>query len=104
MGMAELSSGETNTSIDPSRESAIWLTLISCGTATANCIRGAGRGRRATDQVAAATTAIKRATMSACTIGIRRGVATAAARTAALESVPDSALRANERSLADWKR
>ena len=49
------SSGDTNTSMDPSLDSAMWLMLISSGTARANCIRVVGTGRRATNQVTAAT-------------------------------------------------
>ena len=55
MGKAEFSSGETNTSMEPSRESAMWLMLISSGTATANCMRVAGGWRRATNHVTAET-------------------------------------------------
>jgi hypothetical protein len=42
MGKAEFSSGDTNTSIEPSRESAMWLMLISSGAARANCSRVVG--------------------------------------------------------------
>src|ERR1039457_3753550 len=42
IGNAELSSGDTNTNIAPSRETATWLMLISSGTANANCMRVVG--------------------------------------------------------------
>ena len=42
MGNADSSSGDTNTSMVPSRDSAMWLMLISSGTARANCMRVVG--------------------------------------------------------------
>ncbi len=42
MGIAEFSSGDTNTSKEPSRDNAMWLMLISSGIASANCMRVVG--------------------------------------------------------------
>src|SRR5271165_3316658 len=103
MGNAELSSGDTNASIVPSRESAMWLMLISSGTAKANCMRVVGIGRRAMNHVAAATATIAAAMESQSNNGCRRGGA-AMARVTALASVPERALRAKDKSRADWKR
>jgi len=55
IGNPVLGSGETNTSIEPSREIAMWLTFISCGREIANCMRAAGAGRRAAHHVVPAT-------------------------------------------------
>src|SRR5258706_15187821 len=51
IGNPVLGSGETNTSIEPSREIAMWLTFISCGTGIANYMRAVGAGRRAAHHV-----------------------------------------------------
>src|SRR5208283_5830951 len=100
MGNAEFSSGDTNTSLEPSRDSAMWLMLISSGTARANCMRVVGVGRRATNHVTAPTAIRARATESHCRSGTRRGTAVAA-RAAELVSEPEKALSANDRSRAD---
>ena len=89
--------------MEPSRDSAMWLMFISSGTANANCMRGVGCGRRATNHVAAATATRASAAASQGITETRR-VAAAAARTAVLPSVPDSAPNAKDRSRADWKR
>src|SRR5882757_1811566 len=57
IGNPVLDSGETNASIEPSRESAMWLTFISCGTGIANCIRTDATGRRDAHPVIPATAA-----------------------------------------------
>ena len=98
-----LSSGDTNTSIEPSCASAMWLTLISCGTGIANCMSEVATGRCAHHHVAPATAASTNAPPSHSKIGVRRGAA-AVARAAFVASVPESALNANDKSRADWKR
>src|ERR1022692_3275552 len=102
MGKAELSSGDTNTSMAPSGDSAMWLMLISSGTARANCMRVAGAGRRAMNQVTAEPAANASAMESQRRIGV--GLGAAVARAAMLVSVPEKALSANDKSRADWKR
>src|SRR6267378_940044 len=102
MGMAEVSSGDTNASIEPSLDRAMWLMLISFGTARANCMRTVGWERRATNHVPAATAINANAAASPGRSGARRGAV--AARAIVLDSVPDKALRAKDRSRADWKR
>src|ERR1017187_427959 len=99
MGNAELSSGDTNTSMEPSRDSAMWLMLISSGTARANSMRLVGTGRRATNHVTAETAASASATESQRRTGNWRRAAMA--RALMLASVPESALSENDRSRAD---
>ena len=83
----------------------MWLMLISSGTASANRMRTVGTGRRATHQVAPATTSTSASAARSQGSGIRRGFwAAAAGRATALVSDPESALRANDRSRADWNR
>src|SRR5260370_11157845 len=103
MGSAERSWGETNEGMERWRDSAMWLMFIASGTAKANCMRAAGRGRRATNHVAPATAASASAAESQSRSGMRRGVA-AAARAMVLDSVPDKVPNAKDRSRADWKR
>src|SRR2546430_2706923 len=96
IGKPEFSSGDTNANMEPSAESAKWLT--SPGTETANSIRE-GIGRFASNQATPAPITKATAPAAQSSAGIlRRG---ALIRAVPLESVPESALRANERSLAD---
>src|SRR5580698_1617131 len=100
MGKPVFSSGDTNASMEPSREIAMWLTLISSGTGMANCMSVVGAGRHATYHVIAATAASANAMEDQSSSGNRRDVATAA-RAILLASVPESALRAKDKSRAD---
>src|SRR5258708_1275778 len=99
--MPVFSSGETNASIRPSVEMAMGLTSPGTGIANSNLAEGLA-GRRATDQVTAATAISARAAGIQSLNEIRLGVSRA--RVNPLASVPESAPKANERSRADWKR
>src|SRR3954466_10341959 len=103
MGNPVLSSGDTNASMVPSRDRAKWLTLISSGTGMANFMRVVATGRRAIYQVSPATKASARAAPAQRKRRSFR-VAAPAARAALADSVPENALNAKERSLADWNR
>src|SRR5260370_37500172 len=89
--------------MEPARDSAMWLMFIAWGTANANCMRAAGRGRPASNHVAPATAASDSGAESQSRSGMRRGVA-AAARAMVLDSVPDKVPNAKDRSRPDWKR
>src|SRR5262245_38341699 len=97
MGTAEFSSGDTKASMEPSRDNAMWLT--SPGVVMANCIRPDAEGPLATNQVATATAIRANAIESKSKSGTLRG--NLASRAALLGSVPESALSAKDRSLAD---
>src|SRR5581483_1051184 len=100
VGMADASSGDMKASMEPSRERAMWLILISSGIARANCMRVAGvLVCLAAHHVPAATSA-RASTAESHRRDDLRG-ADAATRVAALVSLPESALRAKERSRAD---
>ena len=92
-------SGETNTSNDPSRESAMWLAFVPSGSGIANCMRAVGIGRRAIHHVTAATAMRARAATSHISLGVLPGELGLAR--AAPVSAPENALRAKERSRAD---
>src|SRR6266516_4061305 len=97
MGSPELSSGDTNANMEPSADSAMWLT--SPVTGIANSIRIEGAGRFASNQVTPAPVANASATAAQSSGGILRRVA--AIRAAPLESVPDNAPSAKDKSFAD---
>jgi hypothetical protein len=79
----------------------MWLT--SPGTGIANSMRAVGdSGRRATNHVATPTTIAATTKGIAARHEIFRGAALAFVKP--LASVQDSALSANDRSRADWKR
>src|ERR1700733_2534040 len=100
-GSPVFSSGDTNASVAPSGESAIWLMLIPSDPANENCMRAQGSEGRAKNHVTAATATIANPTPVHCNHRIRAGAAAFTARAAALVSLPDSALNAKERSRAD---
>src|SRR6266849_5937508 len=97
MGSPDFSSGDTNANAEPSAESAMWLT--SPGTGIANSIRVVGAGRFASNQVTPAPVTNASATAAQSSAGILRR--DSVIRTLLLESVPESALSANDKSLAD---
>src|SRR5579862_7117307 len=98
-GSPVFSSGDTNASAAPSGESAIWLMLIPSDPANENCMRALGSEGSAKNHVTAATATIASPTPAHGNQRIFPGAFTA--RAAALVSLPDSALNANERSRAD---
>src|SRR5439155_12456985 len=100
-GSPVLSSGETNASMDPSGESAMWLMLISSDPGRENCMRVVGSARRARNHVAAATPTIAKPMAAQKSRCVQLGAAAVAARAAAFVSLPERALSANERSRAD---
>src|SRR5437667_12152492 len=96
-GSPESSCGETKTSMEPSRDNAIWLT--SPGTGIANSRGSFASGRRTRSQVATATVAGAISIATQTVIGNLRGEA--AVGGAALVSVPDGADSANDIALHD---
>src|SRR6266567_4355616 len=97
MGSPDFSSGDTNANMDPSPESAIWLT--SPETEIANSMRVAGAGRLARNQATPAPITNASATTAQTSDGILRRAS--GIRAVPLASVPDKALSANDKSFAD---
>src|SRR5579871_6803158 len=96
-GSPEFSSVETNASVELSGERARWLTSAESGIA--NCIRTSAVERLVRNHPSSPA----EITNSAAALQSQAGILLCAftIRAAALESVPESALSAKDRSLAD---
>src|SRR6476646_4781950 len=97
IGIPDFSVGATKASVEPSADNARWLT--SPATGMANCRGTVGEDLRARDQVAAATAINPSAAPAQRQAENFEGGRTT--RVAALASLPESALSAKDRSLAD---
>src|SRR5579872_3114605 len=97
MGSPDFSSGDTNANMEPSADKAMWLT--SPGTEMENSILAAEVWRLASSQAAPAPIANASAIAAQDPNGVLRRVFPI--RVATLESVPDKALSANDKSFAD---
>src|SRR5258708_17372021 len=96
VGIPEVSSRETNASVDPSADSAMWLT--SPGTEMANSMRVFGAERCVPNHVTAVAIAAATSTVAHRYTGTLLG---AAAIRVPPVSDPQRALSANDKSFAD---